>query len=130
MEDQLRFPSSESINISSKIALRSNQVARIKIQTMSYLISNIEWTDIEEVQVLQSGAFGNVFKAEYLGTEVAIKEFLDFQSVDSKKYTQREIEILRDCRHPNVLMFMGLTEHEQKPHIVTGISNFSPLKSL
>jgi LIM domain kinase 1 len=95
---------------------------------MSSLVSSIAWEDIEEVEVLQSGAFGTVFKAEWMGTEVAIKEFLDIKSFESKKYTEREIEILRDCRHPNILQFMGLTIHDGKPHIITEFINGGNLK--
>ncbi|KAJ3199175.1 hypothetical protein HDU67_003054, partial [Dinochytrium kinnereticum] len=39
--------------------------------------------------------------------------------VDLKKYIEREIEILRDVRHPNVVQFMGCATHDNKLLLVT-----------
>lgn len=89
---------------------------------------SIDWEEIEEIQELQSGAFGKVFKAEYLGTEVAIKEFIKVEDFDSQKYEDRERAILQECRHPNVVQFMGVTTHNEKLHVVTEFINGGNLK--
>jgi len=72
------------------------------------LAGNIEIGDLEIQERIGRGTHGEVFKAIWSGTEVAVKnlpqthvtqEFLD----DIK----REAQIMRTLRHPNVLQFLG-----------------------
>ncbi|KAJ3213967.1 hypothetical protein HK099_007097 [Clydaea vesicula] len=93
----------------------------------------IEWEDLTEWKEIGSGAFGQVYKAEYLGTEVAIKKFMDIKpnpNIDLKKYIDREVGILQECRHPNVVQFMGVCIHENKCYIVTEYVGGGNLKEL
>ncbi|KAG6845154.1 hypothetical protein H0H87_012950 [Tephrocybe sp. NHM501043] len=62
-----------------------------------------EWTK------LGSGSFGNVYKGEYLGIDVAIKEVLPSKEYDVGKYFEREWRLMRECRHPNICLFIGLS---------------------
>ncbi|KAJ3037814.1 hypothetical protein HDV00_001315 [Rhizophlyctis rosea] len=85
-------------------------------------MSSIPWDDLSDFSDLTSGSFGVLRRADYLGTEVAVKEFLDISDqpgFNLKKYIGREVEILKECRHPNVVQFMGCTIHEQKLYLVT-----------
>lgn len=60
--------------------------------------------------VLGRGAFGEVRKAEYMGTAVAVKRLLGSQcEVKFIKYLEREIASLTSMRHPNVVQFLGMT---------------------
>ncbi|GAA6011564.1 hypothetical protein JCM10207_002660 [Rhodosporidiobolus poonsookiae] len=61
-----------------------------------------EWTR------LGKGSFGSVFKAEYLGIEVAVKEVLPSKEYDVEKYLQREITLMQQARHPNIVQYLGL----------------------
>lgn len=79
------------------------------------------------------GSFGNVYKGEYLGLEasffffllvletkagelilrrsrrqVAIKEVLPSSEYDVEKYMAREITLMQQARHPNVVQYLGL----------------------
>ncbi|EJU01777.1 kinase-like protein [Dacryopinax primogenitus] len=58
---------------------------------------------------LGSGSFGNVYKGTYLGTDVAIKEVLPSTDYDVRKYFEREWKLMREARHPNVVLFLGLS---------------------
>ncbi|KZO98216.1 kinase-like protein [Calocera viscosa TUFC12733] len=58
---------------------------------------------------LGSGSFGNVYKGSYLGTDVAIKEVLPSNDYDVRKYFEREWKLMREARHPNVVLFLGLS---------------------
>jgi serine/threonine protein kinase len=64
------------------------------------LIENFEdvWTisldDIEFGEVVGRGAFGEVYKGYYLGTEVAVKK-LSIVEEDDELYLQREVSALK-----------------------------------
>ncbi|KAI0309484.1 TKL/LISK/LISK-DD1 protein kinase [Amylostereum chailletii] len=58
---------------------------------------------------LGSGSFGNVYKGTYLGIEVAIKEVLPSTEYDVAKYFEREWRLLKESRHPNVVLYLGLS---------------------
>jgi len=61
------------------------------------------------------GAFGTVYKADYLGIDVAVKQISPqggFQDPMEEIFVQREIAVLKSCRHPNVVAFIGVVESE------------------
>ncbi|KDN46754.1 hypothetical protein RSAG8_04134, partial [Rhizoctonia solani AG-8 WAC10335] len=58
---------------------------------------------------LGSGSFGNVYKGVYLGIDVAIKEVLPSKDYDVAKYFEREWRLMKEARHPNVVLFLGLS---------------------
>ncbi|OSD03678.1 kinase-like protein [Trametes coccinea BRFM310] len=58
---------------------------------------------------LGSGSFGNVYKANYLGIDVAIKEVLPSNDYDVAKYFEREWRLMKEARHPNVVLYLGLS---------------------
>ncbi|KAJ3238902.1 hypothetical protein HDU81_006913 [Chytriomyces hyalinus] len=76
-----------------------------------------DWTEIK------SGAFGVLYKADYLGTEVAVKTFSDIStqeaSFDLQKYIEREVDMIKDARHPNVVQFMGCSLKNDEILLVT-----------
>ncbi|SCV73010.1 BQ2448_6935 [Microbotryum intermedium] len=57
---------------------------------------------------LGRGSFGCVYKGEYLGLEVAIKEVLPSGEYDVDKYFRRECKIMAEARHPNIVQYLGL----------------------
>jgi len=60
------------------------------------------------------GAFGTVYKADFFGIDVAVKQLgsSDTANMDpmEKIFVEREIAILKSCRHPNIVSFIGLVE--------------------
>lgn len=56
------------------------------------------------------GSFGVVFRGEYLGTDVAIKEVLPNNTYDVEKYFERECVLMKEARHPNIVQYIGLTK--------------------
>ncbi|KAJ3413296.1 Serine/threonine-protein kinase 4 [Chytridiales sp. JEL 0842] len=58
---------------------------------------------------LGEGAFGAVFKARYIPTGhiIAIKEVLLGNQNDRKDHIAKEVDLLRQCRHPNVVQYLG-----------------------
>ncbi|KAF8632075.1 hypothetical protein AX17_004930 [Amanita inopinata Kibby_2008] len=70
----------------------------------------IPYDDIKgEWKRLGSGSFGNVYKGTYLGIDVAIKEVLPSTDYDVAKYFEREWRLMKECRHPNICLFIGLS---------------------
>ncbi|CCM02112.1 uncharacterized protein FIBRA_04189 [Fibroporia radiculosa] len=59
---------------------------------------------------LGSGSFGNVYKGVYLGIDVAIKEVLPSNDYDVAKYFEREWRLMKEARHPNVVLYLGLSQ--------------------
>jgi len=61
------------------------------------------------------GAFGTVYKADYLGIDVAVKQITPaggFQDKMEEIFVQREIAVLKSCRHPNIVSFIGVVESD------------------
>eukprot|EP00005_Dracoamoeba_jomungandri_P002402 CAMPEP_0174251228 /NCGR_PEP_ID=MMETSP0439-20130205/1118_1 /TAXON_ID=0 /ORGANISM="Stereomyxa ramosa, Strain Chinc5" /LENGTH=959 /DNA_ID=CAMNT_0015331495 /DNA_START=18 /DNA_END=2897 /DNA_ORIENTATION=+ len=66
------------------------------------------------------GAFGKVFKASYLGADVAVKKiFMDGDIIENEKYLVREVAALSGIRHPNVVTFIGCCVKDGDTYIVT-----------
>jgi len=62
------------------------------------------------------GAFGTVYKADYLGIDVAVKTISQGgpnPDPMEKTFAQREIAVLKSCRHPNVVAFIGVVDNEK-----------------
>lgn len=79
-------------------------------QLMSDPFDVIPFEDIKgEWKKLGSGSFGNVYKGSYLGIDVAIKEVLPSNSYNVAKYFEREWRLMKEARHPNVVLYLGLS---------------------
>ncbi|KAG0068942.1 hypothetical protein BGZ92_004793 [Podila epicladia] len=88
----------------------------------------IQWTDLKAFTSIGSGSFGRVFHGDLLGTEVAIKECVRSESrAFDEKYFKREVDILKQSRHPNIVQFMGICKRKKRFYIIT---EFLPLGNL
>ncbi|ORY27341.1 kinase-like domain-containing protein [Naematelia encephala] len=90
----------------------------------------IPYDDIVWGQRLGSGSFGSVYKGTYLGIDIAIKEVLPSTEYDVHKYFEREWRIMRECRHPNIVLFLGLSKAPDDDGRVFIISEFVPRGNL
>jgi serine/threonine protein kinase len=56
------------------------------------------------------GGYGEVFKARWVGTQVAVKRFgKRYMSKKALKDFIKEIEMLNQLRHPNIVLYMGVS---------------------
>ncbi|CAD5193522.1 unnamed protein product [Musa acuminata subsp. malaccensis] len=89
----------------------------------------IPWEDIiigERIGLV--GSYGEVYRADWNGTEVAVKKFLDQDFYgDALDEFRSEVQIMRRLRHPNVVLFMGAVT---RPPNLSIVSEFLPRGSL
>lgn len=88
----------------------------------------IPWEALVIGERIGLGSYGEVYHADWNGTEVAVKKFLDqdFSGAALAEF-KREVRIMRRLRHPNVVRFMGAIT--RPPHLSI-ITEFLPRGSL
>ncbi|XP_048136070.1 probable serine/threonine-protein kinase SIS8 isoform X2 [Rhodamnia argentea] len=68
----------------------------------------IQWEEISLGERIGLGSYGEVYRGDWHGTEVAVKKFLDQDiSGDMLEEFKSEVRIMKKVRHPNVVLFMG-----------------------
>ncbi|PQM38414.1 serine/threonine-protein kinase EDR1 [Prunus yedoensis var. nudiflora] len=88
----------------------------------------ILWEDLQIGERIGIGSYGEVYHADWNGTEVAVKKFLDQDfSGDALVQFKCEVEIMLRLRHPNVVLFMGAVT--RPPHFSI-LTEFLPRGSL
>ncbi|KAL2963684.1 hypothetical protein AAZX31_17G215500 [Glycine max] len=88
----------------------------------------IQWEDLDIGERIGIGSYGEVYRADCNGTEVAVKKFLDQDfSGDALAQFKSEVEIMLRLRHPNVVLFMGAIT--RSPHFSI-LTEFLPRGSL
>ncbi|GMN46257.1 hypothetical protein TIFTF001_015449 [Ficus carica] len=88
----------------------------------------IPWEDISLGERIGLGSYGEVYRGEWHGTEVAVKRFLD-QDISGESLAEfmKEVRLMKRLRHPNVVLFMGAVTRAPNLSIVT---EFLPRGSL
>ncbi|XP_047327768.1 serine/threonine-protein kinase CTR1-like [Impatiens glandulifera] len=88
----------------------------------------ISWDDLHIKERVGSGSFGIVHRAEWHGSDVAVKVLTvqDFQDNQLKEFL-REVAIMKRVRHPNVVLFMGAVT--KRPHLSI-VTEYLPRGSL
>ena len=63
-----------------------------------------------KTDILGSGGYGDVYKGRWLGTQIALKRFRKRTiSKQALKDFVKEIEMLNQLRHPNIVLYMGVS---------------------
>uniref|UniRef100_A0A803N5Y8 non-specific serine/threonine protein kinase n=1 Tax=Chenopodium quinoa TaxID=63459 RepID=A0A803N5Y8_CHEQI len=80
----------------------------------------ISWDEITLGERIGLGSYGEVYRGDWRGTEVAVKRFLD-QDIygESLEEFKSEVRIMKRLRHPNVVLFMGAITRPPNLSIVT-----------
>ena len=77
----------------------------------------IDFKDIRydaKTDLLGSGGYGGVYKASWLGTKIALKKFRKRTLTrNALKDFIKEIEVLNQLRHPNIVLYMGVSIDQQ-----------------
>lgn len=88
----------------------------------------ISWDDLHLKERVGAGSFGTVHRAEWHGSDVAVKVLTlqDFHDDQLKEFL-REVAIMKRVRHPNVVLFMGAVT--KRPHLSI-VTEYLPRGSL
>ncbi|KAI3515152.1 hypothetical protein L1887_13904 [Cichorium endivia] len=80
----------------------------------------IPWEDLVIGERIGLGSYGEVYHADWNGTDVEVKKFLDQDSsgADLAEF-KREIRIMQRLWHPNVVLFMGAVTRSPNLSIIT-----------
>ncbi|QCD85433.1 Protein kinase [Vigna unguiculata] len=89
---------------------------------------DIPWDEIKMGERIGLGSYGEVYRGEWHGTEVAVKKFL-YQDISGELLEEfkSEVQIMKRLRHPNVVLFMGAVT---RPPNLSIVSEFLPRGSL
>ncbi|XP_061348416.1 serine/threonine-protein kinase EDR1-like [Gastrolobium bilobum] len=120
---KLADPMSRSLSVDST----TNRVDQI-LDDIDVSECEIPWEDLDIGERIGLGSYGEVYRADWNGTEVAVKKFLDQDfSGDALSEFKREVRIMRRLRHRNVVLFMGAVT---RPPNLSIITEFLPRGSL
>ncbi|KAL3504886.1 hypothetical protein ACH5RR_034727 [Cinchona calisaya] len=88
----------------------------------------IPWDELHIKERVGAGSFGTVHRAEWHGSDVAVKVLTvqDFHDDQFKEFL-REVAIMKRVRHPNVVLFMGAVT--KRPHLSI-VTEYLPRGSL
>ncbi|XP_042452182.1 probable serine/threonine-protein kinase SIS8 [Zingiber officinale] len=88
----------------------------------------IHWEDLQIGERIGLGSYGEVYRADWNGTEVAVKKLLDQDLCgDALEQFRYEVKIMSRLRHPNVVLFMGAVT---RPPNLSILTEFLPRGSL
>ncbi|GMI84764.1 SUGAR-INSENSITIVE 1, CONSTITUTIVE TRIPLE RESPONSE 1 [Hibiscus trionum] len=81
---------------------------------------DIPWSDLVLRERIGSGSFGTVHRAEWNGSDVAVKILME-QDLHGERYKEflSEVAIMKRLRHPNIVLFMGAVTQPPNLSIVT-----------
>ncbi|KAF5381934.1 hypothetical protein D9757_007587 [Collybiopsis confluens] len=108
---------------SSEVTFLTHPVIPSKMHSDAFDV--IPFEDIEgDWKTLGSGSFGKVYKGTYLGIDVAIKEVIPSNEYDVAKYFEREWRLMKESRHPNIVLFIGLSRAPEPDNRIFIVSEF------
>lgn len=88
----------------------------------------IRWEDLQLGEEIGLGSYAVVYRGIWNGSDVAVKVYFGSEYIEGTlKNYQKEIDIIKKLRHPNVLLFMGAVASQERLGIVT---EFLPRGSL
>uniref|UniRef100_A0A0E0DI61 non-specific serine/threonine protein kinase n=1 Tax=Oryza meridionalis TaxID=40149 RepID=A0A0E0DI61_9ORYZ len=124
----------KAMEISSENGVKENISTATPLKRLSIEPSfcadwlEISWDELELKERVGAGSFGTVYRADWHGSDVAVKVLTD-QDVGEAQLKEflREIAIMKRVRHPNVVLFMGAVT--KCPHLSI-VTEYLPRGSL
>ncbi|KAJ0105966.1 hypothetical protein Patl1_18691 [Pistacia atlantica] len=80
----------------------------------------IHWEDLRLGEEIGQGSYAVVYRGIWNGSDVAVKVYFGNEySEGTLQNYKKEIDIMKNLRHPNVLLFMGAVYSQERLAIVT-----------
>uniref|UniRef100_A0A0E0IYB3 non-specific serine/threonine protein kinase n=1 Tax=Oryza nivara TaxID=4536 RepID=A0A0E0IYB3_ORYNI len=117
-EDSLvKMPGSSNGNLDKSSCSSTKTISSVIDDVADY---EIPWEDLHIGERIGLGSYGEVYHADWNGTEVAVKKFLD-QDLSGVALDQFkcEVGIMSRLRHPNVVLFLGYVTQPPNLSILT-----------
>eukprot|EP01101_Sappina_pedata_P000389 TRINITY_DN1041_c0_g1_i1.p1 TRINITY_DN1041_c0_g1~~TRINITY_DN1041_c0_g1_i1.p1 ORF type:complete len:670 (+),score=197.05 TRINITY_DN1041_c0_g1_i1:49-2010(+) len=117
-------PDPESNVDESKKSAQIKKAMAFRLRRLAELI-DLDFEDLIFGKEIGKGQFGSVFKGDYIGSPVAIKQVFEISSSNTAeednhlKYLVREIDSLKTLRHPNIVQLIGVSVLNRKVFLVT-----------
>ncbi|CAH9125445.1 unnamed protein product [Cuscuta epithymum] len=114
----------------SYLPCKSYAVLKEQVDPMLLAVADweIPWEHLQIGERIGIGSYGEVYRAEWNGTEVAVKKFMNQDITgDALEQFKCEVEIMLRLRHPNVVLFMGAVT---RPPNLSILTEFLPRGSL
>ncbi|KAG2657124.1 hypothetical protein PVAP13_1KG192977 [Panicum virgatum] len=124
IEDQ-RVAEDSLVNMSGSSNGNLDNLSWSSTKTISSVIDDVAeyempWEDLDIGERIGLGSYGEVYHADWNGTEVAVKKFLDQDlSGVSLEQFKCEVRIMSRLRHPNVVLFLGYVTQPPNLSILT-----------
>ncbi|RAL37980.1 hypothetical protein DM860_000674 [Cuscuta australis] len=109
---------------------KSYTLLKEQVDPMLFAVADweIPWEHLQIGERIGIGSYGEVYRAEWNGTEVAVKKFMNQDiTADALEQFKCEVEIMLRLRHPNVVLFMGAVT---RPPNLSILTEFLPRGSL
>ncbi|KAL1532572.1 mitogen-activated protein kinase kinase kinase [Salvia divinorum] len=118
----------EAIHIAYNDQSNANKIQNMQIDSAINGVAEMLWEDLQIGERIGIGSYGEVYRAEWNGTEVAVKRFMKQDiSGDALAQFRCEVEIMLRLRHPNIVLFMGAV---LRPPNMSILMEFLPRGSL
>ena len=120
-----RDHSNQVTEMTRELSLKDEELRRLREQRDRDWVINRNEVQIRGDQNLGEGAWGTVYRGQFRGCDVAVKE--THSNIMSDRNLQsflREAEMASRCRHPCLLQFIGATTDE-RPLVITEIMKCS-----
>ncbi|XP_073019801.1 serine/threonine-protein kinase EDR1-like [Primulina eburnea] len=107
-EELILSENREKLEIGCSDQSGTDMIYNVQINPVLNGVTEILWEDLHIGERIGIGSYGEVYRAEWNGTEVAVKKFMKQDiSGDALAQFKCEVEIMLSLRHPNVVLLMG-----------------------
>ena len=114
LQEQNDNKSKELQSLRLEISIMEIQIKQLQENTKCDCITKLGTVTFSTDDILGKGGWGAVYKGNFYGTEVAVKEYYEVILSDHNlKILEREIKIASQCRHPNLLQMICATKNEK-----------------
>ncbi|XP_028400628.1 probable serine/threonine-protein kinase DDB_G0271682 [Dendronephthya gigantea] len=114
VKNEIQRLQEERNEMSNEIKQLRKHIDNVTLKAMASIFIEEGAVVVSTNDKLGEGTYGAVYKGDFHGSKVAVKEFHKVVISDyNLKILQREVYIASQCRHPNLLQFICATRNDQ-----------------